>query len=449
MPETPPNRWFEFDQDEYRDRFRVVVEVEFVLWIYLVAYHFGSSYVGAREIPPAFDWALIGGYGLHLLLNIWSVARWRFVAFAVYRVSLFDTFAIAAIGWRWGGVETFGPSLALLAIMIAALAVGARYAAWLTFCQTLWLCGVARIDGVPVLRPWFATYGIHAFATLAVTSALAHFIRERERSLRTRGAELEQDRSELRRSVDELSELAQMQIDSLIRSERLAMIGQLAPTIVHDLKNPLGALASVAHSSRELLQQVPAPDEKVKEVTDDLQVMQKQLLRLKDMVQSILNLSRQDEGYSEPVQVNDAARDALETVQLQTKAFKLKIEENLPATLPEVRGNRGQLAQVMVNLLWNAAQAIGEEKPGTVSLATRAENGSIVIDITDSGPGIPADVLPRLFSPFFTTKKVGTGTGLGLYLCREIVRRHRGTIEASGAPGGGARFLVQLPATPQ
>jgi signal transduction histidine kinase len=106
---------------------------------------------------------------------------------------------------------------------------------------------------------------------------------------------------------------------------------------------------------------------------------------------------------------------------------------------------RSQLDQVLLNLLANAAQAISG--PGTIAIETRREGDRVVVRVADSGPGIPADVLPRVFDPFFTTKPVGEGTGLGLSISYEIVKRHGGEIQAESPAGGGAVFTIRLPAS--
>jgi two-component system NtrC family sensor kinase len=111
--------------------------------------------------------------------------------------------------------------------------------------------------------------------------------------------------------------------------------------------------------------------------------------------------------------------------------------------VPPVECIRSEMDQVFLNLLANAAQAI--EGRGAITIVTRAEDGMAVVEITDTGPGVPADLLDRVFDPFFTTKPVGEGTGLGLSISYEIVKKHGGTITGSSPPGGGARFTVSIP----
>lgn len=447
-------KFLQFDRAEYGERFRVVVEVEVILWVFLIIYHLRSPSEALRALPATIDYTLIAGYAVYLLFNIYCVRTWRFMAWAVPQVAVVDTIGLASIVWHWGGVERLGVSIALLGVMIATLAVGRLYGLWFYAWQTLWLCIIAYVDGTPLFHSWLSGWLIHGLATLTITAIFVHYIRKRERELLQRGEELEEDATVLRRSVERLSRLTQAQVDSLIRSERLATIGQLAPTIVHDLKNPLGALASVAETSKETLGEVlkAGPSPQVEEVAEDLGMIRKQLIRLKDMVQGILNLSRQTEGYLEEVDVNQAAKDALQAVQMQTKAMKVRFDERFGENLPPVLGNQGQISQVLVNLLWNAAQAIGAEEEGIVSLSTALDDGSgyVVLEVSDTGPGIPEDVRPRIFEPFFTTKGASHGTGLGLYLCREIIRRHKGEIAVDRHESGGARFRIRLAAhTPE
>ena len=114
----------------------------------------------------------------------------------------------------------------------------------------------------------------------------------------------------------------------------------------------------------------------------------------------------------------------------------------------QVIGSVGRMSQVFVNLLVNAVQAIGTERAreGRIVVTTRREGGRVIAEVTDNGPGIPAPMLNRVFEPFFTTKPAGQGTGLGLFLCRNIVRRHGGDLMVRSAPHHGTTFVIDLPA---
>jgi len=125
------------------------------------------------------------------------------------------------------------------------------------------------------------------------------------------------------------------------------------------------------------------------------------------------------------------------------KNSPLKINRNYGA-LPAVRGNFGALGQVFINIIKNAVEAAPGER-GEISISTSRLNKRVVVECSDNGAGIPREIVKDIFKPFFTTKEVGKGTGLGLYICHEIVNRHGGSIYAGSNPGGGTRITIELP----
>jgi two-component system NtrC family sensor kinase len=181
---------------------------------------------------------------------------------------------------------------------------------------------------------------------------------------------------------------------------------------------------------------------------DDLRFSLKELNRAKDIVASLLGISRQTQEYSEPVLLNDVCGNALRVLYSRYKGTGIKIVEDYAEALPEIRGNFANLGQVCLNILTNAIQAVGSG-PGEIIARTRYQEpgGIVVFECEDNGPGISTEVMKDIFKPFFTTKEVGKGTGLGLYLSYEIVRRHNGDIIAENNARGGATFRVELPIT--
>jgi two-component system NtrC family sensor kinase len=242
--------------------------------------------------------------------------------------------------------------------------------------------------------------------------------------------------------------------DLLIRSESLAAVGALVAGVAHELNNPLTSVSSLVQSAVETMEGTPSGHvpgseegwEEREELIEDLRFTLRELKRAQDIVGSLLGISRQTQEYSEPVSVNDVCRNALRVLYNQYKRTEIAIVEDYEDPLPEVKGNFANLGQVCLNILTNAIQAVGSG-PGEIIVRTRyrQEEGTVVMEWEDSGPGIPQEVMHDIFKPFFTTKEVGKGTGLGLYLCYEIVRRHNGTIFAETNARGGATFRVELP----
>ena len=152
--------------------------------------------------------------------------------------------------------------------------------------------------------------------------------------------------------------------------------------------------------------------------------------------------------YTEAVDLNVVTRDALRVLYNQYKTFKIEIVEDLAPALPLIEGNFSNLGQVVLNLIQNAVQAM-ERATGQILLKTRhlPDARQVVFECIDSGPGIDAALHNDIFKPFFTTKPPGQGTGLGLYICHEIVQRHGGRILLRSSDRPGARFTIQLPAS--
>lgn len=244
--------------------------------------------------------------------------------------------------------------------------------------------------------------------------------------------------------------------DLLIRSESLAAVGALVAGVAHELNNPLASVSSLVQSAVETMEQASpeqaagsqARVEEKEELVDDLKFSLKELNRAKDIVASLLGISRQTQEYSEPVILNDVSRNALKVLYNQYKRTGIEMIEAYEDDLPEIRGNFSNLGQVCLNVITNAIQAV-DSGQGRIILRTRydQEKGMVIFECEDNGPGISKEVMKDIFKPFYTTKEVGKGTGLGLYISYEIVRRHNGNIFANNNARGGATFRVQLPVT--
>src|SRR5881296_3313626 len=228
----------------------------------------------------------------------------------------------------------------------------------------------------------------------------------------------------------------------LVQSEKLAAVGQLVSGVAHELNNPL---TSIAGLSEFLLEQ--------KELgTKDrghLRVIHEQADRAGRIVRNLLTFARKGPAERAPVDLNDVVLRTLLLMSYELKLQDVTIEKHL-APLPAVLGDRRALQQVVLNLLNNAAQAVTTNPPGrpqVIHLSTWFDD-RVRLRVADTGPGIPDDVLPQLFTPFFTTKEPGQGTGLGLSITYSIVEAHGGRITVERPSDGGAAFLVDLPAAP-
>jgi signal transduction histidine kinase len=225
----------------------------------------------------------------------------------------------------------------------------------------------------------------------------------------------------------------------LLQSEKMAAFGQLGAGIAHEVKNPIAGILGCAQLSLR----------KVEEgswLHRNLALIEKESRRCQAIVENLLRFARQEKAVLEPTDLNAVAGDAAAIVKHQLELDRVRLSVERSEDLPRVRGSANQLQQVIVNLLVNAHQALGE-RGGTVTVRTsRDEGGTVSVSVADDGPGIPADLQAKIFEPFFTTKLGGKGTGLGLSVSYGIVKDHGGEILLESAPGRGAKFTLRFPA---
>lgn len=226
--------------------------------------------------------------------------------------------------------------------------------------------------------------------------------------------------------------------ESLQQSEKLSSIGLLAAGVAHEVNTPLTGVSSY---TQMLLGMIPETDPK----HALLQKMQRQTDRASNIVGNLLNFSRTG-GAIEPVEVdiNKLLDDTLQLLEPQLRSSQISIIKEYDQNVPRILGDPGKLQQVFTNLILNARDAILGE--GTVTLRSiQTDAQEVVIDVVDTGEGIPEENLKRIFDPFFTTKGVGNGTGLGLAVTYGIVQEHAGSIEAMSENGNGSTIRLVFP----
>ncbi|WP_429884481.1 sensor histidine kinase [Geoalkalibacter halelectricus] len=230
-------------------------------------------------------------------------------------------------------------------------------------------------------------------------------------------------------------DLRQMQ-DSLVRAEKLAAIGQLAAGVSHEIDNPVGIILGYAELLRE---EFPAGDPR----REDVEVIIRECQRCRRITGGLLGFARSQPSRLERLDLNGLAAETQRSLSVQKLFREIAWTTCLASEPLLVAGDADKLKQVLINLLLNAAQALGGQ--GEIRLELRRAGDYAEILVGDNGPGIaPAD-LERVFEPFYSTKERGQGTGLGLAVCRKLVEEHGGQVSASGAADGGALFRVLLP----
>ena len=224
----------------------------------------------------------------------------------------------------------------------------------------------------------------------------------------------------------------------IIQSERLAAMGQMIGGFAHELNNPLTSILGVA----ELLQE----EEQAAPFRKQLGILQQQARRAADIVQNLMYFSRPPAPGRSQINVSELMQRTLALHSYSLRKNNITVDFLPEAALPQVSGDPHQLMQVFLNLMLNAEQAIREARDrGTLRVRLGTDGHSVIATFQDDGPGIAPEILPNIFDPFYTTRRPGRGTGLGLSVCRAILREHGGNIEAASAPGGGAVFTVGLP----
>lgn len=226
--------------------------------------------------------------------------------------------------------------------------------------------------------------------------------------------------------------------EQLIESRKLVSIGTLTSGIAHELNNPLNNVSLTADTLLEELEEMPR--EEMRELLEDIIG---EIARASDVVRNLLDFSRSEQRSLSHLNLNSVVKQTLKLVSNQLSLHSIKIENDIPEDLPEIRGDLHYMQQVFINLFLNADQAM--KQGGTLRISGRTEKDMIRVDVTDTGCGMDIETLNRIFDPFFTTKPVGEGTGLGLSIIHGIIKKHGGIIEAQSEPDKGTTFTIHLP----
>lgn len=287
-----------------------------------------------------------------------------------------------------------------------------------------------------------------------------------EKLLDEKTREVQSSMSTIQYQFDELKK-AQSQ---LVQSEKMASLGQLAAGVAHEINNPVGFVISnistlneYAEVLREFIEKsliyVAKPDGAIKQdlvsiskkedlpfVVEDIMSIvkdaQEGLVRVKDIVANLKQFARTDEEESEAFDVNENIENTIKVAWNELK-YHVTLNKELDESIPLAFGHAGQINQVVLNMLVNAAQAI--EGDGQVSIRTTLVDEYVRLDIEDTGCGMPDEVKLKIFDPFFTTKPVNVGTGLGLSISYGIIEKQGGKIEVESEVGKGTCFKIYLP----
>jgi two-component system NtrC family sensor kinase len=221
----------------------------------------------------------------------------------------------------------------------------------------------------------------------------------------------------------------------LVQSEKLASLGQLVGGAAHELNNPLAAMVGYSDllGATELSGEQRALMHKIEQ----------QVRRTRTLVSSLLSFAKQVPAEKTLVDINALAQTAVKLCLPQARGPNVQVHTDFPSDLPRVLGDSNQLLQVCLHITNNALHALAETG-GVLSVSARLEDASVVLQFSDNGPGMQEP--DRVFDPFYTTRPVGQGPGLGLSVCYGIIQEHNGKITGLNRPEGGATFRIELPA---
>lgn len=250
----------------------------------------------------------------------------------------------------------------------------------------------------------------------------------------------------------DVTEVNQMRAQSLLQ-DKLATIGLLAAGVAHEINNPIACVLSNLDFMNENLDRMQNSNEseRKKQLENLKQVIKESMqagTRVKDIVDELKSYSRKDTVETEKIDIEETLESAINMAHSEYKN-RGTIEREYAKNLPLLNLNGGKLHQVFLNVIVNAAQSIEEGHPekNKICITTLQQDQKVLIKIGDTGKGIPSETLPRIFDPFFTTKPIGEGTGLGLFICHEIITNLGGTIRAESNSEQGTTFFIELPIT--
>jgi len=300
-------------------------------------------------------------------------------------------------------------------------------------------------------------------------ASLEEYSRTLERRVEERTAEIQHKNAELAETLTRLQDMQRQ----LVAQEKLASLGALTAGIAHELQNPLNFVNNFSDLSSRLAGELEQTlggnadrlDAEMREdVLETLQDLRQNAQRIhthgrraSDIIKMMLRHSRKSEGTRSKTDLNLLVRDsmnlAVQGLRSRPGAASVKTETSLDPSVGIVELVASDISRLVINILDNAfhataqrRQQLGEDFTPHVHLHTRRLGNKVELRIRDNGPGIPEDIRDKLFHPFFTTKPAGTGTGLGLSLCHDIVQEHQGDLRVESEPGAGAEFVITLPA---
>jgi two-component system NtrC family sensor kinase len=255
----------------------------------------------------------------------------------------------------------------------------------------------------------------------------------------------------LETKVEQRTEQLRVAHQKLLHSDRLASLGQLSASVAHEINNPLSGVLNLAMLMQRMIKEDGVPPQRLEEFRKYLSQVIHETSRVGRIVQDLLAFSRRSKPHQHShTNFNGIVTSTVNLIGHKLKLMGVSMELHLDDSVPLITCDASQMQQVLINLVMNGAEAAHGKEDGcvTVRTSTPQSNDAVVLEVHDTGDGIPAENIPKLYTPFFTTKGEGKGVGLGLAVVYGIVNAHGGDIEVQSKVGEGTVFRVTLPAEP-
>lgn len=267
---------------------------------------------------------------------------------------------------------------------------------------------------------------------------MAHSLKDKTLRLLSAQLELQRWNSQLEHRVQERTRALQEAQEQLIAQEKLAVLGQMASVVGHELRNPLAVMNNSVYFLKTKLNAAGGSNGTDPKLQKHLQILETEIVKSNAIIRDVLDFARNRALHASAQRMDELVEKAIERIQFPPN---VTLQKRLGLNGTEVVVDEDEIRQVLVNLMENACQAM--TSGGSLTVGTKAQDGMIQIDIGDTGCGIPQEHLNKIFAPFFTTKS--RGTGLGLAVVKKIVERHQGTIDVESKVGEGTTFHIRIP----
>jgi PAS domain S-box-containing protein len=251
------------------------------------------------------------------------------------------------------------------------------------------------------------------------------------------------DLREIRKLEREMADQAR-----ILHQDKMMSLGRLAASVVHEINNPLSGILNYLRLMNRILSQGPLAEDRREKFQRYLDLVETETKRCSEIVSNLLSFSRKSAPSFGEVHIVELLQRCIILSQHRLQLNHIILDPSIPPGLPMVRGDFNQLQQCVINLIFNAIDAMGNGGELKLQGSHDSQQGQVIITVKDSGPGIAPEDLPRIFEPFFTTKMEGYGVGLGLSTVYGIMQHHRGTVTVDSKPGQGATFTLRLPVSP-